>query len=972
MGKCQLSDQDLQEFLQQDDENLDLLVHIQHCESCEQKLDRIADVDPKFTGRLRGINNVDQKTGDLGNTEGIDISSDSRFEQLGEIARGGMGVIVRATDKVLKRTVALKTIKSNSRPSVETTARFIQEARICGMLQHPGVVPVHDLGLSSENRPFLVMKLIDGKTLATLIADKTSVATLLDVFAQICQTLAYSHSKNVVHRDLKPQNIMVGAFGEVQVMDWGLAKILRSNHEYIPEFSNGELDDSSVMSSAETRKTEYAAASLGSNWLTRAGVIIGTPCYMPPEQALGQIDKLDKRADVFALGAILCEILTGKPPCGNLQDDQILAFARKPDYSKLDARLEQSGQDVKLIQLVKKCIAPEIEDRPCDASLVSNSMVEWRNSSQARLREVEIEFAKSELNASNEKKRRIWATAFALALAALAITVALSAIYAFQQNARDTQLDQQREAAIRANENAISRHLNDVSSKRSMAIASNSMNPETWNDVLHSVELAKNLVNEDTSKNLRQLVNNLQSEVSQQISVARSNKAEKVRLEQTLRQLEQAHTSFADYSISNDGDTTRYKAVGHFESAFSTFGIMPESSIENAKVLFDQAPLSVKESLVFGLYEWCRAFRRYNDHQGSYADWLKNLSENLDFDSNRMRLRKILDSESEFDELIFEELPEITEVGMLLACETLGRKGKGDVRRELLISAVSRFPDSFWANLYLADDYATRQPKMFESALSHYFVCAAINPECLLPQIQIGSIFISQKEYERALDQFERLAEKAPNIAPIRTNLGTMYMAHRKYDKALEELKKSAELRPDLPETFVNIGEIYFQLGDGKEAELAYQKAMELDPNLADPYVSMARVKMKRGDLAAAMQDIDTALELQPNDTSSLSFKAIICAKEGELEEAKKLFERAIELSPQDIGHYLNLSQTLLKMKKMDDALAILKIAENKDPINFQIFVRYSRVYKMMGDKEKADAAAKRGRELHDAKIRSR
>src|SRR5262249_30223272 len=146
------------------------------------------------------------------------------------IARGGMGVIFRATDNALGREVAIKVLVERFAPDSGTARRFADEARIAAQLQHPGIPPVHDVGTLPDGRPFLAMKLIKGQTLEELLQARPDVSgergRYVAVFEQVCQAVAYAHSRGVIHRDLKPSNVMVGAFGEVQVMDWGLAKVL--------------------------------------------------------------------------------------------------------------------------------------------------------------------------------------------------------------------------------------------------------------------------------------------------------------------------------------------------------------------------------------------------------------------------------------------------------------------------------------------------------------------------------------------------------------------------------------------------------------------------------------------------------------------------------------------------------------------------------------------------------------------------
>jgi serine/threonine protein kinase len=155
-----------------------------------------------------------------------------RYELFGEIARGGMGAVLKGRDPDLGRDLAVKVLLESHEEKPELVRRFVEEAQIGGQLQHPGVVPVYELGALADRRPYFTMKLVKGRTLSALLAERESperdLPRFLSIFEAICQTVAYAHARGVIHRDLKPSNVMVGSFGEVQVMDWGLAKVLKA------------------------------------------------------------------------------------------------------------------------------------------------------------------------------------------------------------------------------------------------------------------------------------------------------------------------------------------------------------------------------------------------------------------------------------------------------------------------------------------------------------------------------------------------------------------------------------------------------------------------------------------------------------------------------------------------------------------------------------------------------------------------
>jgi len=223
----------------------------------------------------------------------------TRYRLLGQVARGGMGVVYAAEDETLRRRVALKVLEVPGDEG-ELAGRLMREARVLALLEHPGIVPVHDVGSLADGRVFYTMKFVEGQRLDQYIATVASAPDRLRVFLRICDAVAFAHARDVLHRDLKPANVMVGLFGEVLVMDWGLAKILGPGDKSVAEAADPEatiLQDKST-SAANDASTEISA-------VTGHGTIMGTPGYMSPEQARGDVQSLDARSDIFSLGAVL-------------------------------------------------------------------------------------------------------------------------------------------------------------------------------------------------------------------------------------------------------------------------------------------------------------------------------------------------------------------------------------------------------------------------------------------------------------------------------------------------------------------------------------------------------------------------------------------------------------------------------------------------------------------------------------------
>jgi eukaryotic-like serine/threonine-protein kinase len=220
-----------------------------------------------------------------------DLSA-TRYVLVDKLGEGGMGGVYRVEDTALGRQVALKAIRVVD-SSGEFANRLLREAKIIAQLEHPGIVPVHDVGSLPDGRVFYTMKLVQGQRLDQYRA-AAGLLERLRTFQKICEAVSFAHARNVLHRDLKPQNIMVGPFGEVLVMDWGLAKLLS------PETSASADGQEMHLRDADRQGTD-----------TAHGSILGTPGYMAPEQARGEIAAIGPRADVYSLGAVLKFLLEG-------------------------------------------------------------------------------------------------------------------------------------------------------------------------------------------------------------------------------------------------------------------------------------------------------------------------------------------------------------------------------------------------------------------------------------------------------------------------------------------------------------------------------------------------------------------------------------------------------------------------------------------------------------------------------------
>ena len=403
------------------------------------------------------------------------------------------------------------------------------------------MVPIYELGTFADKRPYFSMKLVKGQTLADLLAARSGPADdlprFLSIFAAIAQTMAYSHTRGVIHRDLKPSNVMVGSFGEVQVMDWGLAKVL----------PRGGVVADAKAGKERPAETLIATARSGSDTdLSHAGSILGTPSYMAPEQARGETDLINERADVFALGSILCEILTGSPAFTGRTSSEILRKAAEGDTADALARLDGCGAEAELIALAKDCLAVEPEDRPRDANVVSERITAYLAGVQERVQAAERERAVAVARAIEERRRRKVQLALAASVLAFTTLGGLSTTYYLQQRAERARQRTEQAAAI-------DRVVGQAVTLRDQAKA----NPEDlsrWQVALAAVEQAE--AAGDASAAARLLA--LRTEVQAGLDAARRDKA----LLDRLVDIRSAEADDPDGSITDAAYADAFREAG--------------------------------------------------------------------------------------------------------------------------------------------------------------------------------------------------------------------------------------------------------------------------------------------------------------------------------------------------------------------------------------------------------------------------
>ncbi len=829
----------------------------------------------------------------------------SNYQVLGEIARGGMGVILKGHDTDLGRDVAMKVLDPGLSRRPEIMQRFIEEAQIGGQLQHPGIVPVYELGLMTDSRPYFTMKLVKGRTLAAQLAERPSSdesqRALLDAFEAVCQTMAYAHSRSVIHRDLKPANVMVGAFGEVQVVDWGLAKVLPTGG------TADELRASRTHSSISVIETVRSdPGKPGSKSVV--GSVMGTPAYMPPEQARGEVEELDEHSDVFSLGAILCEILTGAPPYLGSHAEAIVAAAAA-DLGGALQRLESCTGDPALVALTRECLAPARAARPRSAEVVARRVHEHFVAVEERARSAQIEAAEARIQARAERKARRLTVALAACVLLALVGGGGSWIWiAGRRWQREVETDGKIAAAL--------------------ADAERAREGADWTSALAGIERAKALADApEASSSSRESVALLAAEVQREVAEARSREALALDGEELLSELEDVSRPGGDLFFAAD----REILDAGFEESFARHGLDPFGSPIDAAASELAARAHDLELAVF-LDEWSSFCREDAERSAR----LQALAGRLDPDQARGRIRAALAAD---DVAALRALGAETNARTAPAATSsllgraLLRKGDHAEAIRLRIQAQQAHPQDFLVAMDLAQAFEASPGDGASHAARHYEAASVLRPRSIEARHKLGTVLDhSLGEHDEAVRIFEAALELRPGDAHLRWHLARALDAGGRSEQAVPILIELVERDPGDTLALSTLGRAQTESGRPAEAIDYLRRAVEITPRDARLLATLGRAQLALGDLDAAVETYRTCVELAPDDADHLNALGAIHHERGELDEAIQSYELALEIAPEKGMVHYNLALSRRAKGDMDEALASYRRAAALEP----------------------------------------
>ncbi len=879
------------------------------------------------------------------------------YEVQREIARGAMGRVLAAHDLSLDREVAIKVILTGQEVN-DAKLRFIREAKITARLPHPGVPPVHALGTLPDGRPFLAMKLVRGNTLAHLLRARSEPAPFVKIFEAICQTVAFAHAEGVVHRDLKPANVMVGAFGEVQVMDWGLARLETSGQIAegsrreadggSPEIGAVEADPSLDPVGVETWPQVNGTAGREEPERTQGGQIMGTPAYMSPEQARGEVDRVGARSDVFALGVMLCEVLTGQVSFAGNSTREVLLRVAACDLSETHARLDSCRADAELIAIVKHCLAPEPADRPANGAAVADALAAYRTGVEERLRQVRAERAVAEAREAEQRKRRKVQLALAVAIGLLVIGGGAFTWWD-DKKASDRRTENARIEAERIGEQKafeVERRLKSEQTRTGVTAG-----------LQQAVALGKQYRFRDAAALLDTIGRLAESDAPDLLPTVVQANADLA----FVRELDDIRMKRSTWIAEEGGK-------GHFDTAGAPPAYRVAFKARGFDVLVDAAVAeriaasNVKSELVVALDDWAtlevdETIRHRVLAVAAKADvgpWLDRFRDpGVRADKSRLEvLARDIDAAT---------LPPATVVAL---SDLMERRGMDP--SHLLTGSLVVHPDDFLLVFTLGRTSNSRDDST--NAIGAYRAARAIRPENIAVLNNLGNALRDKKELDEAIACWTEALRLDPNYAAAHYNLGNALRDKNDLDGAIACYEKAIRLDPKFAYAHNNLGNALLDKKDVNGSIACYKEALRLDPRFAaahsnlgnalrdkhdldgaiasckealrlDPKLAMAHFHL--GNALRSIKDLDgaiashkEAIRLNPKFAAAHNNLGLALEDKGDADRAIVYYTEAIRLDPKFAVAHSNLGSVLYDKKNLDGAIACYKEAVRLDPRN--------------------------------------
>ena len=831
--------------------------------------------------------------------------SASRYEILDEIARGGMGTILRVRQGELDRDLAMKVMLGeedvdSANPRV--LSRFLEEALVTGKLDHPGVVPVHDLGIDEDGRAFFTMKLVKGRDLEKIFdlarrgEEGWAETRVVGVLLKACEALAYAHDKDVIHRDLKPANIMVGRFGEVYVMDWGLARA-----RGMSEAPAGEAGD--LAQALRTIRRDEAEEVPGSPLMTLEGDVVGTPAYMSPEQARGELDSLGPRSDIYSLGAILYHLLARRMPFvaadGSTPSAEVLrSLLAGPPLPLHEANPRVPAE---LAAICMKSMAREPAGR-------YQSMVELADDLRAYLEGRVVRAYETGAIAEFRKwfLRNRW-LAGSLATALLLLVLG-SLGYGWRQASLRREIQTQKEQAEESRKEAVA--------KREEALRAK-LEADTVADFMFELfRSADPLVAGGDTVTAEDLLD--------QGAAAIASSLEEMPLARARLMLAMG---------------TSYHSLGLFEKGFAL--------VEGAHGIYQEGLGDDEVRTLEALYHLAAFYiplGRYQEATPLFEQALEGLRRELGDDHETTLAAAINLGALYYSESRLQEAEPLFRLALEGCRRTLGEDDRQTLSVLVNLGTVMRAQGRF----------EEAEPLLMEAVDSHRLALGSDHPQTLGAILNLAALYYTMRAYEEAEPLFkealegyrERLGEKHPQFLTTLLNLGMNCRCRGRFDEAEPLLKQAFEgfrrnfgdRYPMTPSAECQLAGLYEEMGRLEEAE-----PLQLE--------ALAALRSLHGDA-------------HPETLASVHSLADLRKAQGRMEDAEALYQEALEgfrANSDAAGSAVlecmrDLCQLLEELQKLREAEALardlVELSGEDDPQREEDLLRLSRIAELRAHEE--------------------